>query len=172
MCLIPGLGRSSGEGNGNPLHYSCLGNLMDRGAWQATVDRGCKESDTTEATKSQSQNVHCFYSGQSRLHGFSPVNTIGISTGMTKCWNQWTWVYMRLAQLQKGTRINFIKVILNTLWSWWRNKQLRKRKNPFRIPMTKCCLVQLTHFARWLTLYPGKGVWWEMELHMYRILNF
>ena len=30
--LIPGLGRSSGEGNGNPLQYSCLGNSMDRGA--------------------------------------------------------------------------------------------------------------------------------------------
>jgi len=35
--LIPGLGRSSGEGNGNPLQYSCLENSMDRGAWQATV---------------------------------------------------------------------------------------------------------------------------------------
>ena len=34
---IPGLGRSPGEGNGNPLQYSCLGNPMDRGAWQATV---------------------------------------------------------------------------------------------------------------------------------------
>ena len=35
--LIPGSGRSPGEGNGLPLQYSCLGNLMDRGAWQATV---------------------------------------------------------------------------------------------------------------------------------------
>ena len=35
--LIPGLGRSPGEGNGKPLLYSCLGNPMDRGAWQATV---------------------------------------------------------------------------------------------------------------------------------------
>ena len=35
---IPGLGRSPGGGrNGNPLHYSCLGNLMDIGGWQATV---------------------------------------------------------------------------------------------------------------------------------------
>ena len=34
---IPGLGRSSGEGNGNPLQYSCLENPMDRGAWPATV---------------------------------------------------------------------------------------------------------------------------------------
>ena len=35
--LIPGLGRSPGEGNGNPLQYSCLENSMDRGAWQAIV---------------------------------------------------------------------------------------------------------------------------------------
>ena len=33
---IPGLGRSLGVGNGNPLQYSCLENSMDRGAWQAT----------------------------------------------------------------------------------------------------------------------------------------
>ena len=37
MGLIPGLGRSVGGGNGNPLQYSCLGNPMDREAWWATV---------------------------------------------------------------------------------------------------------------------------------------
>ena len=36
---IPALGRPSGEGNGNPLQYSCLGNPMDRGAWKPTVHR-------------------------------------------------------------------------------------------------------------------------------------
>ena len=41
---IPGLGRSSGEGNGNPLQYSCLGNLMDRGTWWATVHGVTEES--------------------------------------------------------------------------------------------------------------------------------
>ena len=40
--LIPGLGRSPGEGNGNPLQYSCLENPMDRGAWWATVHRVAK----------------------------------------------------------------------------------------------------------------------------------
>ena len=34
---VSGLGRSPGGGNGNPLHYSCLGNPMDRGTWQTTV---------------------------------------------------------------------------------------------------------------------------------------
>ena len=37
MGLIPGSGRSPGEGNGNPLQYSCLENPMDRGAWRATA---------------------------------------------------------------------------------------------------------------------------------------
>ena len=39
MGLIPGSGRSPGEGHGNPLPYSCLENLMDRVAWRATVHR-------------------------------------------------------------------------------------------------------------------------------------
>ena len=37
QSLIPGSGRSPGEGNGNPLQYPCLENSMDEGAWQATV---------------------------------------------------------------------------------------------------------------------------------------
>ena len=45
MGLIPGSGRSPGGRNGNPLQYSCLGNPMDRGAWQATV-HGITESWT------------------------------------------------------------------------------------------------------------------------------
>ena len=46
---IPGLGRSPGEGNGNPLQYSYLENPMDGGAWQVTYSpRGHKESDTTK----------------------------------------------------------------------------------------------------------------------------
>ena len=40
--LISGSGRSPGEGDGNPLQYSCLGNPIDRGAWQATVQRVAK----------------------------------------------------------------------------------------------------------------------------------
>ena len=44
---IPGSGKSPREGKGNPLQYSCLRNPMDRGAWWATVQGGCKVSDTT-----------------------------------------------------------------------------------------------------------------------------
>ena len=47
LALIPGLGRSPGEGNGYLLQYSELENFMDRGAWQTTV-QGVTESDMTE----------------------------------------------------------------------------------------------------------------------------
>ena len=47
VSLIPGSGRFPGEGNGNPLQYSCLGNSMDRGVWWGIVQGVAKESDTT-----------------------------------------------------------------------------------------------------------------------------
>ena len=50
MGSIPGSGRSPGEGNGNPVQYSCLENPMHRGTWRATV-HGIAESGTTEATE-------------------------------------------------------------------------------------------------------------------------
>ena len=47
MTLIPGSGRSPGEGNGNPLQYYCLGNSIERGVRWAIVHGVAKESDTT-----------------------------------------------------------------------------------------------------------------------------
>ena len=51
MGLIPGSGRPPGEGNGNTIQYSCLGNTMDRGAWWATVHGIAKELDITQRLK-------------------------------------------------------------------------------------------------------------------------
>ena len=48
---IPGLEKSPGEGNDNPLHYSCLQNPMDRGVWWAIIPGVAKESDRTEQLK-------------------------------------------------------------------------------------------------------------------------
>ena len=48
LTLIPELGRSPGEGNGNPLQFSCLENPVDREAWRATVHGVAEESDRTE----------------------------------------------------------------------------------------------------------------------------
>ena len=47
LGLIPGLGKSPGEGNGNPFQYSCLENPMNRGAWRATVHEVAKQSGMT-----------------------------------------------------------------------------------------------------------------------------
>ena len=55
---IPWLGRSPGEGNGNPLQYSCLENPMDRGAWPAAVQGIAKESDTTERINNNNPLPH------------------------------------------------------------------------------------------------------------------
>ena len=56
LSSIPGLGRSPGEGNGNPLQYSCLEKPMDGGAWKASP-WGREESDTTELQSAGSQRV-------------------------------------------------------------------------------------------------------------------
>ena len=53
---IPGLGRSSGGGNGNSLQYSCLGNPMDRGAWRATVTVG-HHSETKQQQLQKAQSL-------------------------------------------------------------------------------------------------------------------
>ena len=48
LCSIPGLGRSLGEGNGNPFQYFCTENSMDREVWGATVHGDHKESERNE----------------------------------------------------------------------------------------------------------------------------
>ena len=54
--LIPGLGRYPGERNGNALQYSCLGNLMDRGAWQTTVHE-VEEPGRLQSMRSQESDM-------------------------------------------------------------------------------------------------------------------
>ena len=65
---IPGLGRSFGKGNGNPLQYSYLGNPMDRGTWWATVYEVAKRVGHDLATEQEEEylylsasNLHCLY---------------------------------------------------------------------------------------------------------------
>ena len=66
LGLIPRMGRSPGEGNGNPLQYSCLENPKDRGAWQATV-LGVAESDFhfTSLTQAPPARLDTFKIGSS-----------------------------------------------------------------------------------------------------------
>ena len=72
---IPGLGRSHGEGKGNPLQYSCLENPMDRGTWQA-IDSGVAESDTTEQLK---QNTNLPPSSHGVLTSYQYLSSVILS---------------------------------------------------------------------------------------------
>ena len=56
--LIPGSGRSPGEGNGNPLQDSCLENPMDRGAWQATIHGVAKVKTPLKQLSTPQHNTH------------------------------------------------------------------------------------------------------------------
>ena len=64
MGLILGLGRLPGEGNGNPLQYSCLGNSRDRGVWQATVHRVAESDMTEQLTLTHNEVRKIFFSIQ------------------------------------------------------------------------------------------------------------
>ena len=57
MGSVLRLGRSPGEGNGNPIQDSCLGNPVDRGAWWATVHGVAKESDTTQQLNHKQDSI-------------------------------------------------------------------------------------------------------------------
>ena len=56
MDLLPGPGRSPGEGHGNPLQYSCLGNTMDEGAWLA-LSTGLQSVEHDLVTEQQRQRI-------------------------------------------------------------------------------------------------------------------
>ena len=70
---IPGLGRSPGKRNSNPLQYSCLGNPMDRGAWWATVYGDHKRVGHDLAAKWQQQHKKLFYKNEALRQGMCPV---------------------------------------------------------------------------------------------------
>ena len=77
--LIPGLGRCPGEGNGNPFHYSCLGNPMDRGAWQATAHKVARVGCDL-VTKQQQPRVNQATKNKKPHYFLALANTYGSST--------------------------------------------------------------------------------------------
>ena len=76
--LIPGLGRSLREGNGNPLQYSCLGNPMDGGAWRATVHRGTKSRRRRSVRTHTHTHTHTHVSGEGTLHPRPTDHLLGV----------------------------------------------------------------------------------------------
>ena len=79
LGLIPGLGKSPGEGNGNPLQCSCLGNPMSRGAYWTTVHWVTKKSDTTQQLNNKV--FHCTYIP----HLLYPFIHLLMDTGLLPC---------------------------------------------------------------------------------------
>ena len=67
---IPGVGRSPGEENGNPLQYSCLGNPTERGAWWATVPEVTKsQTQLNDFTFTHSDNLECLQARMALKNG-------------------------------------------------------------------------------------------------------
>ena len=80
---IPGLGRSPGEGNGNPLQDSCLENSMNRGAWWATVHRVAKS--WTWLSQAWHAVAHSTENSRSGYQAWLPLGTQEVSSGSSFC---------------------------------------------------------------------------------------
>ena len=92
--MISGRGRSPGEGNGNPLQYSCLGNPMDRGTWWATVQGGHKRVGHDLVSKQQQCMVSrerarvksMLHRGVGTQYGGNPeIRGTGLHIWISKC---------------------------------------------------------------------------------------
>ena len=114
MGLIPGLGRSPGEGNGHPLQPSCLGNPMDRGAWQCSVP-GVAESDKTEILNNNLDPNICWCSVGSDLYNkyiYIFLMAFGKMTSQTvNAWFLWYTSHLQMNQEITVIMENFQKFL-------------------------------------------------------------
>ena len=79
---IFGLGRSPGVGNGNPLHYYCLENPMDKGGWQTTVHRVAKSRTQLKQLSMHAQMGKLF---DSKYFGFCRCEVSVVTTQLCRC---------------------------------------------------------------------------------------
>ena len=93
--LIPRLGRSPREGNGNPLQYSCLENLMDRGAWQATVHRVAKSQTQLTRLSTHMLGIHWDQTCMWREGGVGGAGCLNPPAALPRtgrgAWPLWGW---------------------------------------------------------------------------------
>ena len=111
---IPGSRRSPGEGNVNPLQYSCLENSIDRGAWQATV-HGVAKSQTQLKQLSTHASTKTVYLNRSKLFSLFYI---------WKNWGKETVCFINRITSSTANKIIKIFRLSNTKRSWNKNKQL------------------------------------------------
>ena len=123
LGLIPGLGRSPGEGNGNTLQYSCLENPMDRGAWQATVHEVTRVGHNL-ATKPP--NSCCVFIPNFLLLQVKFVGLAGRERGA-----KIIHILCQVFRLRKNTKIHSLnKYLLTTHQAYWRDSRGKRQESP------------------------------------------
>ena len=108
---VPGLGRSPGEGNGNPLQDSCLKNSVDRGAWWAPVHE-IAESDITE----QLSLTHCHCNTYHKFSILKQHKCFLLQSWKAKAWNQLYWAKVK---------------VLGSFWKFWEKNEMQNLQGFF-----------------------------------------
>ena len=101
---IPGWRRSPGEGNGNPLQYSCLGNPMDRGGWWATVHRVVELDTSEQLTLSLSQNFRLFFPSSLARRSSSRCVQFAFLSDLNKKRKSYKWDKIKTIIMPRGKK--------------------------------------------------------------------
>ena len=153
MGLIPGLGRSPGVGNGNPVQYSCLENPMDRGTWQ-TIVHGAAKSGTRLSEHTRWQRITAKTTSQPHY----PFSRFALVIRSQFCYRQQCPnkenVFLRAPALGMTIWLSFGHWDRSSSWNCWKGvwKGWLKavaywKEGPFSLPSPSC-------FLEW-----GHAVW-------------
>ena len=136
--LIPGLGRSPGEGNGYWLQYSCLGNPMDRGAWPAGV-HGAPKSQTWLSGWACTWEICC-------------LTVLEVGSLKSRC--QWGLVFLRVMRLNQFFAFFPEPTHWKRLWCWERLKAGREGDDRGQDGW-------MASPTQWARVWASSGRWWS-----------
>ena len=147
---IPGLGRSLGQGNGNLLQYSCLGNSMDRGDWRAAI-HGVPKNQIRLSNYTAAACIHHIY-----FLSILPLMDPWVAFTFCLLWIilQWTWMYKYLSwfllpvPLCIYSEVKFQNhMIVLVLIFWGATKMFSTAASPLYIPTTSVQKLQFLHLT-------------------------